>query len=137
MTPSTVWRLVPALGVTQIISWGTLYYSIAVLGTSMRAELGLSAAVLFGAYSFSLLLAAFAAPLAGRAIDRYGGRRVMSIGSVIAAVALLCIARVDSTVGLYGAWALAGVAMALTMYDAAFATLSQHSGTTYRKALTA
>ena len=34
MTPSTVWRLVPALGITQIISWGTLYYSIAVLGAN-------------------------------------------------------------------------------------------------------
>ena len=30
-----------------------------------------------------------------------------------------------------------GVAMAMTMYDAAFATLSQHSGTSYRTALTA
>ena len=95
MTRSTVWRLVPALGVTQIISWGTLYYSIAVLGASMRAELGVSAATLFGAYSASLLLSALAAPFAGRAIDRHGGRTVMSIGSVIAALALLWIARVD------------------------------------------
>ena len=137
MTRSTVWRLVPALGVTQIISWGTLYYSIAVLGANMRAELGLSAATLFGAYSLSLLLSALAAPFVGRAIDRYGGRTVMSIGSVNAALALLWIARVDSTPALYGAWVLAGIAMALTMYDAAFATLSQHTGTSYRKALTA
>jgi hypothetical protein len=35
------------------------------------------------------------------------------------------------------AWSLAGIAMAMTMYDAAFATLSQHTGTTYRTALTA
>src|SRR5438034_7769378 len=137
MTRSTVWRLVPALGVTQIISWGTLYYSIAVLGANMRAELGVSAATLFGAYSLSLLLSALAAPFVGRAIDRYGGRTVMSIGSLNAALALLWIARVDSTPALYGAWLLAGIAMALTMYDAAFATLSQHTGTSYRKALTA
>jgi MFS family permease len=137
MTRSTVWRLVPALGVTQIISWGTLYYSIAVLGANMRADLGVSAAALFGAYSLSLFLSALAAPFVGRAIDRYGGRTVMSIGSVNAALALLWIARVDSTPALYGAWVLAGIAMALTMYDAAFATLSQHTGTSYRKALTA
>src|SRR5262249_54458274 len=42
MILSPVWRLVPALGITQIISWGSLYYAIAVLGASMRAELGLS-----------------------------------------------------------------------------------------------
>jgi MFS family permease len=137
MTRSIVWRLVPALGVTQIISWGTLYYSIAVLGASIREELGISSAALFGAYSLSLLLSALVAPLAGRAIDRYGGRTVMSFGSATAAVALFCIAGVHSPFALYAAWALAGFAMALTMYDAAFATLSQHSGSRYRTALTA
>ena len=137
MTRSIVWRLVPALGVTQIISWGTLYYSIAVLGASIREELGISSAALFGAYSLSLLLSALIAPLAGRAIDRYGGRTVMSFGSATAAVALFCIARVHSPFALYAAWAVAGFAMALTMYDAAFATLSQHSGSRYRTALTA
>src|SRR5256714_2567784 len=113
-------RLVPSLGVTQIVSWGALYYSIAVLGASMRAELGLSAAELFGAYSLSLLVSAMAAPLAGRAIDRHGGRRVMSVGSVTAALALFALAHVHSTTALYAAWALAGVAMAMTLYDAAF-----------------
>ncbi len=122
---------------TQIVSWGTLYYSIAVLGASMRAELGISAASLFGAYSLALLISALAAPFVGRAIDRHGGRAVMSAGSVCAALALFLIAHVHSTVALYLAWSVAGVAMAMTMYDAAFATLSQHSGTSYRKALTA
>lgn len=137
MTRSTAWRLVPALGVTQIVSWGTLYYSIAVLGASIRAELGISAARLFGAYSLALLLSALAAPTVGRAIDRHGGRAVMSAGSVCAAAALVAIAHVHSVVALYAAWAVAGIAMAMTMYDAAFATLSQHAGTGYRKALTA
>lgn len=137
MTRAILVRLVPALGLTQIISWGSLYYSIAVLGASMRGDLGLSAATLFGAYSLCLLLSAFAAPLVGRAIDRHGGRLVMSCGSVTAAVALLAIANAQSVAALYAAWALAGVAMAMTMYDAAFATLSQHAGTSYRAALTA
>jgi MFS family permease len=137
MASQRVWRLVPALGVTQVISWGTLYYSIAVLGASMRSELGVSAETLFGAYSLSLLIAAIVAPSVGRTIDRHGGRRVMSIGSVVAGVALLAIANVHSSFALYAAWSIAGLAMAMTMYDAAFATLSQHSGASYRSALTA
>jgi hypothetical protein len=137
MTRSTAWRLVPALGATQIVSWGTLYYSIAVLGASMRDELGISAAMLFAAYSLALLISALTAPFVGRAIDRHGGRVVMSAGSVVAALALFLIAHVHSTIALFLAWSVAGVAMAMTMYDAAFATLSQHSGTSYRKALTA
>jgi hypothetical protein len=47
------------------------------------------------------------------------------------------ISQVHSTIALFLAWSVAGIAMAMTMYDAAFATLSQHSGTSYRKALTA
>jgi hypothetical protein len=137
MTRSTAWRLVPALGATQIVSWGTLYYSIAVLGASMRDELGISAVMLFAAYSLALLISALTAPFVGRAIDRHGGRAVMSVGSVAAAIALFLIAHVHSTIALFLAWSVAGVAMAMTMYDAAFATLSQHSGTSYRKALTA
>jgi MFS family permease len=137
MTPSTVWRLVPALGLAQIISWGTLYYSIAVFGATMRRELELSEAALFGAYSLSLLLSGLVAPLAGRAIDRFGGRIVLSVGSVTAAVALFWIAHAYSLFAVYCAWALAGIAMAMTLYDAAFATLSQHTGTSYRTALTA
>ncbi len=130
-------RLIGALGITQIVSWGTLYYAIAVLGESMRGELGISSQTLFGAYSLCLLISALIAPAVGRAIDRHGGRRVMSLGSVVAAAALVAIANVHSTTALYAAWALAGVAMAMTMYDAAFATLSQHTGTAYRSALTA
>src|SRR4051794_590719 len=132
-----LWRLVPALGINQIISWGALYYSIAVLGAEMRRELGMSEPLLFGAYSFGLLLSGLAAPMAGRAIHRFGGRIVLSAGSVIAAFSLFAIAHAHSVVAVYLAWSLAGVAMSLTLYDAAFATLSQHSGSAYRTALTA
>src|SRR5439155_12751552 len=103
----------------------------------MRTDLGISSTALFGAYSASLVVGAIVAPPVGRAIDRLGGRRVMSIGSIVAGIALLAIAHVHSLPALYLAWGLAGIAMAMTMYDAAFATLSQHSGTSYRAALTA
>jgi MFS family permease len=83
------------------------------------------------------LLSALAARFVGRAIDRFGGRIVLCVGSLIAAIALFAISRVHSAVNLYLAWSLAGIAMAMTMYDAAFATLSQHTGATYRTALTA
>ena len=131
------WRLVPALGVAQIISWGTLYYGISVLGAAIGSDLGIAPVHVFGAYSAGLLLSGLTAPMAGRAIDRAGGRVVLSVGSLVAALALAWLARVDSLVEYYGAWCVGGVAMGLTLYDPAFATLSQHFGTSYRKALTA
>ncbi len=131
------WRIVPALGIAQIISWGALYYAIGVLGGAIGADLGLSPANVFGAYSAGLLLSAFAAPAVGRAIDRHGGRIVLAAGSVVAALALLWLSRAGSLAEYYAAWCVAGVAMALTLYDPAFATLSQNFGITYRRALTA
>ncbi|MDQ6619400.1 MAG: MFS transporter [Pseudomonadota bacterium] len=136
MTPPRLWRLVPALGIAQIISWGTLYYSIAVLGASMRRDLGISEPALFGAYSFSLLLSGIFAPAAGRAIDRWGGRAVMSSGSIVAAVSLFAIGAAQNVAVLYLGWAIGGIAMALTLYEPAFVTLSQHTGSAYRRALT-
>jgi hypothetical protein len=131
------WRLVPALGLAQIISWGALYYAIAVLGAAIGADLGLSPAHVFGAYSTGLLLSGLTAPVTGRAIDRWSGRIVLTIGSLVAALALFWLSRVSSALEYYLAWCVGGVAMGLTLYDPAFATLSQHFGTSYRQALTA
>jgi hypothetical protein len=136
-TAADPWRLVPALGVAQIVSWGSLYYAISVLAAPIGAELQLPPATVFGAYSLGLLLSGLIAPAAGRAIDRHGGRIVMSIGSVAAALALFWLARVTSVLEYWLAWAVGGLAMGLTLYDPAFATLSQHFGTSYRRALTA
>src|SRR5580765_1974296 len=76
MTRSTVWRLVPALGLTQIVSWGTLYYSIAVLGASMRGQRGMSAAMLFADLWRALVVPALTVGCVGRASVR-DGRRVV------------------------------------------------------------
>jgi len=75
--------LVASLGIAQIISWGTLFYSIGVLGPAMREELGTSELFLFSAFTAGLLVSGALAPLAGRMVDRHGGRVVLSIGSVI------------------------------------------------------
>ena len=61
---------VAALGVAQIVSWGTLFYAIAVLGAAMRAELGVGDTLLFAAYSAGLFVSGAASPTVGRWIDR-------------------------------------------------------------------
>jgi MFS family permease len=129
--------LITALGVAQIISWGSLFYAIGVLGGPMRAELGISELFLFSTFSAALVVSGTLAPSVGRAIDRHGGRLVLSAGSIVAAGAM-AILSVSSHPGvmIFG-WLLAGGAMSATLYDPAFATLSQHTGPRYRKAVTA
>jgi Major Facilitator Superfamily len=128
--------LVAALGVAQVISWGTLYYSISVLGPAIRAELGVSEVLLFGAFTGGLLVSGALAPMAGRFIDAKGGRVVMSAGSLVAALSMVVLAAAPNREFFIAGWLLAGVAMSMTLYDPAFATLSQHAGERYRRMVT-
>ena len=61
-----LWRRVCALGVAQIVSWGTLFYTIAVLGGAMRADTGVGDLWLFGSFTAGL----FASGLAMRRHER-------------------------------------------------------------------
>jgi len=129
--------LVVGIGVAQIISWGSLYYSISVLGPAMRADTGTSETFLFGAYTAGLVLSGVLAPRVGRLIDRRGGRFVLSAGSVAGAAALAILAAATNGAMVALGWVIAGAAMAATLYDPAFAALSQHAGGRYRRAVTA
>lgn len=129
--------VVAGLGVAQIVSWGTLFYTIAVLGPPMRAAIGVSQLALHGAYSAGLLLSGVLAPAVGRRIDAEGGRRVLATGSLVAALACVALAGVQGPATMLAAWLLAGAAMALTLYDPAFATLHHVAGLRYRASVTA
>lgn len=67
-------RAVVVLGLSQIATWGSLYYAIAVLAGPMADDLGLPRSLVFGAFSAALVVSGLASPHVGRAIDRHGGR---------------------------------------------------------------
>lgn len=130
-------RLVCGLGISQIISWGALIYSIAVLGAPMSDDLAVSSTFVFGAFSSSLVVSGLVAPRVGKLIDRIGGRRVLSFGAIASAASLMMLSLAATPTFFVLAWLAAGVARAMTLYEAAFATLSQHTGTSFRNAVTA
>ncbi|HEX6138507.1 MAG TPA: MFS transporter [Casimicrobiaceae bacterium] len=136
--PSTALRrLVGALGVAQIISWGSLFYSIAVLGPPMAHALGVSDVVLYGSFTAGLFVSGIVSPWVGTRIDRRGGRGVLAAGSVLGAIACLLLAAAVNGATMLAGWLVAGVAMAACLYDPAFATLYRVSGPSYRRAVTA
>lgn len=132
-----LWRRVCALGIAQIVSWGTLFYTIAVLGAAMRADTGVSDLWLFGSFTAGLFLSGVVSPFVGRQIDAFGGRRVLAAGSLLGAAACAVLAAAQGPLSLAAGWLLAGVAMAACLYDPAFATLHQIAGLSYRRAVTA
>ena len=126
-----------ALGVAQIISWGSLFYTIGVLGPALGQAAGVGEVALFASFSAGLVVSGLLAPVTGRRIDTHGGRNVLAAGSVLAAIACAALALVQGPVTMLIAWLLAGVAMAATLYDPAFATLNDIAGPHYRRAVTA
>ena len=118
-------RTIGILSITQIASWGALYYAFAVLAPDIRRDLHISNEMAFAAFSWSLLVAGVAATPIGALVDRHGGRYVMAAGSVTSAIGLAWLALCGGTASYFGAWTVIGLASALTLYDAAFATLNR------------
>ena len=77
------------LGLTQIVGYGTMYYSFAILAHSAAPALGWPEPWLFGALSVGLLLGGLIAPEVGKRIDRHSAGAVMTLGSVVASGTLL------------------------------------------------
>jgi len=135
--PTTpLWRIVSLLGIAQIISWGSLYYTLTVLAAPIRKELGFSDLIIFGAFTLGQLLSGVAAPRVGRQVDRAGGRNVMTLGSFTAALALVVVAAAREPVVFTLGWILVGLAMTACLYEPAFASLYQIAPDSYRRAVT-
>jgi len=121
------------MGFAQLVSWGISYYLIGIFGDSMLADLGWTRPVVYGGFSFGLVVMGAVSPLVGRAIDRYGGRFVLAVGSICCAIGCLALARSHSPAAYYAAWLLMGLAMRATLYDAAFAALVRIGGQQARR----
>lgn len=116
---------ITALGVTQIIGYGTLYYSFSILAPDMAAHFTWSNEWIFGALSAALLIGGLTAPWLGALFDRIGAGRVMTIGSAAAATALAACAMAPGKMSFVIALIAVEVAANLVQYGAAFALLVQ------------
>lgn len=132
-------RQVPVAGLlslSQVIAWGSSYYAFPVLAGTMAPDLGVSRGMAFTAFSGALLASALAAVPVGRWLDRWGGRKVMSLGAVLLASAFVLLALARGPLALWGASLLMGVAMSMTLYEAAFASVVQAGGSNPRRTIT-
>jgi MFS family permease len=130
-------RVLVVLCVTEIVSWGVLYYAFPVLAPSIAADTGWTIAEVTAAFSTGLVVSALLGIPAGRWLDRAGPRPVMTLGSVLAVPAVAGIATASTLPRFFAAWVLAGVAMAGTLYPPAFAALTRWWGPRRITALTA
>jgi len=129
--------VISALGVTQILAWGSSFYLPAVLAQPIAADTGWSLGWVVGGLSVGLLAAGLIAPWVGRTIDARGGRPVLVASSILLAAGLTTLAIAHSlTVYLMG-WLVMGIGMGSGLYDAGFATLGRLYGKDARRSITA
>ena len=136
MRPSSQRWTVARLGCAQTLAWASTYYLPAMLAVPMARDLGVATSMVFAAFSLALIVSALLGPLAGRAIDRHGGRPVLVGTNLWFAASLAGMGMAQGPVGLFAAWALMGVAMGSGLYEAAFATLVRLYGQGARGAIT-
>lgn len=124
------------LGTTQTLAWASSYYIPAILAGAMARDLGIQTSTVFVAFSCAMLLTAFLGPRVGRAIDQYGGRGVLLASNGVFMLGLVMLALAQGPVVLFAAWMVLGLAMAMGLYDAGFATLARLYGQDARSAIT-
>jgi hypothetical protein len=121
-------RLTVTVGITQTLAWATTYYIPAVMAGPAAAGLGVSRTLLLGGFSWALLIAGLCARRIGRRIDREGGRFVLVAGTCVTAAGLGVLAVSPNVPVWYLGWTILGFGMAMTLYDAAFATVGRLLG---------
>jgi MFS family permease len=128
--------VVATLGITQTLAWGSTYYLPAVFANPISADLKLSHEWFFGIFSAALLLSGVLGPIAGRTIDKHGGRDVLAATNLVFAAGLVLLSLSHGVVGLALGWIVIGAGMGFGLYEAAFATVTGLYGRDARNAIT-
>lgn len=129
-------RFTAGLGVAQIVSWGTLYYSFPLIAGPMAATLGLGKVEVYAAASIGLASGGLAAYPVGRLVDAGHGRVVLAGGSAFGALVLLAWSLVPSGALLLPLFVGIGIAQATSLYEPAFAVAARRFGADAREAIT-
>lgn len=128
-------RLVGWLSLAQLITWGSVFYTFALLLEPVERELGLSRAQSSLGFSIALLAEGLLAYPVGRWIERGHERAVMTAGSLVVALLLFAHSFIDGIAAFYAVWALLGAALAATLYAPVFAVVTRRYPQDFRRAI--
>lgn len=128
--------IISALGVTQILAWGSTYYLPAVLAEPIARDTGWPLTWIVGGLSLGLLVAALVSPRVGRSIESHGGRTVLALSAMAIGAGQIGLALAPNLPLFVFAWLIIGLGMGAGLYDAAFGTLGRLYGRDARAAIT-
>ena len=123
------------MGFAQIYMWATTYYLPATIIKIVANEIGESTIALVGGFSWSLFLSGICAPKIGSWIENEGGRLSLFIGSLLASLGLIVLSATNGLIIWYIGWTILGLAMALGLFSACFASLVRLFGQGAKKVI--
>ncbi len=136
MAPTRRWPVISALGVVQILTWGSSFYLLSVLAAPMSEDTGWPLAWVIGGLSLGLLVAGLVSPRVGAFIGEHGGRPVLAFAALVLAAGLAILGLAPNLPTYLAGWLLIGLGMGTGLYDPAFATLGRLYGSEARSAIT-
>ena len=130
----TIMLALVVLSITQLIGWGTISLP-AVIGRQMAADLQIDITLVFAGGSILFVVMGLCGPVLARAFIRFGARRVMIAGTIVAAPAFVLLAAAQGPLSYAAAWAVLGTACSATLSTAAYIMLNEVAGRNARRAI--
>ena len=127
---------VHSLGISQIVSYGTMFYSFAQIKVELAEKLGLTLETTTMIVSLALFINVLISSYVGYLIDRYGGLKVLSNGLFIGSVGFITLFFTNSFLGFLFSMLLIGISFSSTTYNVAFSTAIQIDDQNSRKNIT-
>ncbi|OOQ57805.1 MFS transporter [Mucilaginibacter pedocola] len=129
-TPSLFTNL--GLGAGQILLWGGSYFILSVLSKPIMVETGWTYQMVYGALSFSLAISGLVLPAVGRMIQSLQRNHMLRYTGLVMAGGLTIMGLSKNYPMFLLAWAIAGIAMGMGLYDALFASIGKYFGKSTR-----
>lgn len=136
LTNKKLRKTLSILSVSQIVSWGSIYYSFSLYIEPIHLEYGWAKNQIIGALTLGLLVWALSAPVISTYLEEGRGKQVMALGSLTGSFGFLLWALFPGHLLLfYLSWIIIGLSMAMTLYTSAFTILAKQFPGNYKHSM--
>ncbi|NSZ83375.1 MFS transporter [Agrobacterium tumefaciens] len=129
-------RLIGVLAVGQVVSWGTGFDMLAILGPRIRQELAIANEVVFAGLTVMMTISALCGPLLGRTLVRRGAAPVLVAGSLLFTAGFVVLAFAGGVISYVLGWVVMGLAATCGLTTAAHTAVVERVGAESGRSLT-
>ncbi len=129
-------RLIGVLAVGQVVSWGTGFDMLAILGPRIGQELAIANEVVFAGLTVMMTISALCGPLLGRTLVRRGAAPVLVAGSLLFTAGFVMLAFAGGVISYVLGWVVMGLAATCGLTTAAHTAVVERVGAESGQSLT-